>query len=67
MADICRLVYYFGDVEPNYLRFSGWVIEGEKQDVIDQINAVNPAGEGSPAGISPTIVGWETRSYEEAE
>lgn len=63
MADIVRAIYVLGDeIE---VRFSGWVHEDNKAEILAELAAVNPPMNGGNPGVEPTVLGWETVSYEE--
>ena len=62
---VYRLAYCFdrnGGVAN--IKFSNWVRVDDLDAVENYINSVQPEGDGSPAGVDPTILGWEEKELD---
>ena len=66
---VYRLAYCFDGADPPTMQFSGWVMAGNRSDVIADILAVNPPDQqnGASGGIEPTFLGWEEKALEELD
>ena len=67
VVPIYRAAYVFEGTEDARMFFSEWVQADGRDEIVAKLAAVNPSVNGSEAGVSPTIVGWEKKNLEDPE